>query len=217
MTVRRRSRVPRLGVMMLALAFAACTPGDGPAAGGDAQADADAPMRTPPILQEFNIGGDFVLTAHDGTVFDLAAHRGEVFLLFFGYTNCPDFCPATLSLLGQVYELLGEDAAAVQTLFVSIDPLRDTPEKLAQYLDYFSVPAIGLTGTAEELEPVLTAYAGLMEVERDANDAIVIGHTTYTYLIDQDGRVRYTFRANDTPQFIAHGVAEQVGIARGLD
>ena len=219
----RRLRLWRLSAGLLPgaallglLLVSACSPASDAVDAPPAAAPGEE-MRTPPILQDFNIGGDFVLTAHDGTTFDLAAHRGEVFLLFFGYTHCPDFCPATLSLLGQVYELLGDDADSVQTLFVSIDPVRDTPETLEQYLNYFSVPALGLTGSAEELEPVLSAYAGLMEVETDESGEMVIGHTTYTYLIDHRGRVRYTFRANDTPHFIAAGVADQLATTRALE
>lgn len=195
------------------LLAAACAPPDSEAPAADGPVATDA-LRTPPILQPFDLGGDFVLIAQDGATFDLADHRGEVFLLFFGYTHCPDFCPATLSLLGQVYELLGEDGGDVTTLFVTIDPDRDTPEALARYLSYFSVPAVGLSGPVEDLESVLGAYAGLIETEEDETGEVVFGHTTYTYLIDHEGRVRYLFRPNDTPEFIAAGVREQTEIAR---
>jgi protein SCO1/2 len=167
-------------------------------------------VRTPPILQEFTIGGDFALQGHDGATFDLAEHRGEVFLLFFGYTHCPDFCPATLSLLAQVYDLVGDEAADVRTLFVTIDPARDTPEAMAQYLGYFGVPALGLTGTEDEVARVLRQYAGMAEMEPDADGNPIFGHSTYTYLIDHEGQVRYLFRADDTPVFIAAGLREQV-------
>jgi protein SCO1/2 len=172
-------------------------------------------VRTPPILQHFDIGGDFVLAAHDGTEFDLAAHRGEVFLLFFGYTHCPDFCPATLSLLGQVYELLGEDGSAATTLFVTIDPERDTPAAMREYLEYFSVPALGLTGSAAELAPILQSYAGIMEMQEEDDGTVLFGHTTYTYLIDHNGEVRYMFRPDDTQRFIAAGVQDQINVTRG--
>ncbi len=157
------------------------------------------------------------MTAHDGTTFDLAERRGEVFLMFFGYTHCPDFCPATLSLLGQVYEMLGDDGSDATTLLVTIDPDRDTPEALAKYLGYFSVPALGLVGPAEELVTVLDQYAGLMESGEDEEGEPLFGHTTYIYLIDHEGKVRYMFRPNDTPLFIAAGVRQQIRIARGED
>ncbi len=196
------------------LAVAACAPAASPEAPAAEEPTSIDDVRTPPILQSFDLGGDFVLAAHDGTTFDLAEHRGEVFLLFFGYTHCPDFCPATLSLLGQVYELLGEDGDKPKTLFVTIDPERDTSEALAKYLGYFSVPALGLSGPTEELAPVLGAYAGMMEMGEDEAGEVLFGHTTYTYLIDHEGSVRYMFRPNDTPLFIAAGVHEQMRIAR---
>jgi len=203
-----------VAVVCLSVA-AACAPAPDsrePAEVGPADA---ALVRTPAILQPFDIGGDFVLAAHDGTSFDLAERRGEVFLMFFGYTHCPDFCPATLSLLAQVHEMLGEDGGDVTTLLVTIDPDRDTPEALAKYLGYFSVPAIGLVGTAEQLDAVLDSYAGMMESGVDEEGEVLFGHTTSIYLIDHEGQVRYTFRPNDEPQFIAAGVRQQIEIARG--
>jgi len=196
------------------LLAAACAPSSDSEVPAAAEPAAAEPLRTPPILQSFDLGGDFVLAAHDGTTFDLAAHRGEVFLMFFGYTHCPDFCPATLSLLGQVRELLGEDGGDATTLLVTIDPDRDTPEALAKYLGYFSVPALGLVGTSEELEAVLGAYAGIMETGQNEEGEVLFGHTTYIYLIGHEGAVRYMFRPNDTPEFIAAGVREQIEIAR---
>jgi protein SCO1/2 len=204
-----------LGLCLCLCLVAACAPApdaEEPAGVGAPALDA---VRTPPILQPFDLGGDFVLAAHDGTTFDLTEHRGEVFLMFFGYTHCPDFCPATLSLLNQVYELLGEDGSGSSTLLVSIDPARDTPEALAKYLGYFGVPALGLGGTTEEIETVLSAYAGLMESGEDEEGEVAFGHTTYIYLIDHEGNVRYMFRPNDTALFIAAGVKQQIEIARG--
>jgi protein SCO1/2 len=90
--------VGRVLLLLAAMGLAGCAPAADPLA---PVADETDEVRTPPILQRFDIGGDFALTAHDGTVFDLADHRGEVFLMFFGYTHGPDFCPATLSLLAQ--------------------------------------------------------------------------------------------------------------------
>lgn len=210
--MRRPDRGAAVLVLSLAVACAPSPDAEVPAAEQPGAADL---KRTPPILQPFDIGGDFVLTAQDGTRFDLAEHRGDVFLMFFGYTHCPDFCPATLSLLGQVDELLGEDGGAATTLLVTIDPDRDTPEVLAKYVGYFGVPALGLSGSMEEIEAVLAAYAGFVETEENEAGELVFGHTTQIYLIDHQGKVRYTFRPNDEPEFIAAGVRQQIEIARG--
>lgn len=172
--------------------------------------DPGGELRAPLMLQPFDIGGDFVLTDHQGAEFGLADHRGEVFLMFFGYTSCPDFCPRTLSLIARATERLGDQANAVTTLFVSVDPERDTPQKLAQYLEYFDIKAIGLTGSKEQIDLVVPMYAARYEAEPGTSDAaLTFAHTTYIYLIDQQGRVRYTFMHNDTPEFIAAGI-EQV-------
>ena len=176
--------------------------------GGEPVAPAGDVPYTPPALQSFGIGGDFVLDAHDGSVFDLAAHRGEVFLLFFGYTRCPDFCPTTLSLLAQATDRLGERAAEVTTLFVTVDPQHDVPERVGEYLGYFGVRATGLTGSVEQIDAVVAAYAGIYETASETEEGSILGHSTYTYLIDRRGHVRYTFRPDDAPQFIADGVAQ---------
>lgn len=173
-------------------------------------------LRTPPILQEFAIGGDFTLTDHHGEPFVLSEHRGELFLLFFGYTACPDFCPNTLARLAEAYELLGPPAQQVTTLFVTVDPERDTPEQLSRYLDLFGIPALGLTGSDTALREVAQAYAARYEREATESAAgALFAHTTYTYLIDGAGKVRYTFRHNDTARFIAAGI-EQL-LERSLD
>ncbi len=197
-------------IVLVGAVFLASTREDGPpevVAEEPAASLARAPVAAP-VLQQFNIGGDFVLEAHDGSLFDLAAHRGEVFLLFFGYTRCPDFCPATLSLLAQASDRLGDRAAGVSALFVSIDPEHDQPARVGEYLAYFGIRAIGLTGSAAQIDEVVAAYAGLYEVASESAEGTIFGHSTYTYLIDGEGRVRYTFRPDDAPEFIADGVRQ---------
>ncbi len=161
------------------------------------------------MLQEFAIGGDFTLTDHNGERFALQEHRGQLFLMFLGYTSCPDFCPNTMARLAQAYDLLGGRSEAVTTLFVTVDPQRDTPEALAGYLDLFGVPARGLTGTDEELRRVAEAYAARYEIEpTDSAFGPLFAHTTYVYLIDQAGKVRYSFMHDDTARFIAAGIEQ---------
>ena len=203
-------------VLVGAAFWVSIRPAESPVLGAD-EPDAAAAdvLYSPPVLQRFNIGGDFVLDAHDGSVFDLAAHRGEVFLLFFGYTRCPDFCPATLSLLAQVSERLGDRASGVTTLFVSIDPQHDGSERLGEYLGYFGVPAIGLSGSVDRIDDVVAAYAGSYETVSSSENGPMFGHSAYTYLIDRAGGVRYTFRPDDAPRFIADGVNQVLDEAVG--
>ncbi len=89
-------------------------------------------------LEKTTVGGDFTLTDHNGDKFELKQQRGKLVLIFFGYTFCPDICPSELSSLAKVLRSLGNDADKVSALFVSVDPKRDTPEKLKSYVPFFS-------------------------------------------------------------------------------
>ena len=154
-------------------------------------------------------GGDFMLTDHDEERFDLSQHRGDAFLIFFGYTYCPDACPLTLSRLAAVYNVLDlEPGQNVRTLYITVDPSRDTPEQLREYLAYFSsVDVLGLTGSREEIDQVADRYGVLYKLQ-DANEAghYLVAHTTTLFLVDREGRLRYRFHPSDSPEYIAAGV-----------
>jgi|CXWL01.1.fsa_nt_gi protein SCO1/2 len=159
-----------------------------------------------PDLEVLPIGGDFVLTGDDGAAFDTRSLRGRVVLLFFGYTSCPDACPTTMARLTKVYGLLRDFDldARVQTLFVSVDPERDTPAALHQYLSYFAVPAKGLTGSPEEIAAVAKSFAATYErTTADSAAGYFVNHTTYVFLIDGEGRVRHLFAHQDPPERLA--------------
>lgn len=157
-------------------------------------------------LEPLSIGGDFTLTGTDGKPFQLASLRGQTVLLFFGYTACPDVCPTTLARLARVYERLRRDGLdhKVTAVFVSVDPQRDTPAKLGEYLSYFAVPARGVTGSPAQLAPIVRRYGASYERVQVASAAgYLINHTTYVYLIDPIGRVRHLIRHEDPPDRIA--------------
>ena len=103
-------------------------------------------------LPVLSVGGDFVLTDHNGQRFELSSLRGKAVLIFFGYTSCPDVCPTTLSKLSAVYKDLGKDANRVKTLYITVDPDRDTPAVLKEDLGSFDLDALGLTGTKPEID-----------------------------------------------------------------
>ena len=140
--------------------------------------------------------------------FELQSLRGQAAMLFFGYTYCPDICPVTLSKMGRVYQFLGEDQQDLTTLFVTVDPKRDTQEKLAEYLDYFAIDAIGLRGDKEEIDQVVRQYGAHYSLGEE-QEAYLVDHSTYTYLIDQQGKVRFLFRQSDGPELMA-AVTEQL-------
>jgi protein SCO1 len=153
-----------------------------------------------------NPEGDFTLHDQDGRLFHLKDHRGQIVLLFFGYTTCPDVCPTTLSKMARVYALLGDDLRhKVLTVFVSIDPQRDTPEKLKEYLTYFNINAVGLTGTKAQIDKVVDAYKASYEKVTTNDSALgyMFDHTDYLYMIDTHGRTSHLFHPEDTAEDMA--------------
>ena len=154
-------------------------------------------------------GGDFMLTDQDEERFDLSEHRGDAFLIFFGYTYCPDACPLMLSKLAAVYDVLDlELDQRVRTIYITVDPSRDTPAQLRDYLAYFStVDVRGLTGSREEIDAVAERYGVLYKLQ-EPNEAghYLVAHTTTLFLVDREGRLRYRFHPSDTPEYIAAGI-----------
>ena len=153
-------------------------------------------------------GGDFSLTDHDGQPFALTSQRGKGVLIFFGYTFCPDACPTTLSKLSSVYRALGNDAAKVKTLYISVDPERDTPDVLKADLGNFRLDAIGLTGTKAEIDTVVQQYGAAYEIVPTPDSAAkyTVSHTTTLYALDSQGRIRSKFRYEATVDEIAAGI-----------
>lgn len=203
--VRRRAALVVLGAL-LALALA-CTDARGP----------EPPDGRPTIEAEpLPLGGDFVLTSHRGEPFDLREARGKVVLLFFGFTLCPDVCPTTLSTLARAAELLGDDRARMLPVFVSVDPDRDSLERLREYMDFFALEGVAVTGRAPEIDRVVNQYAAYYEFEQSTSEAgYLVNHTTTLYLIDQQGRVRHLFRYGDSAARIADGVRQVLAESQG--
>lgn len=192
-----RSRRPlAAGLVLAALAStAACRARDA------------GPASDPVRLDEYDFGGDFQLTAHDGRPFRLSDARGKVVLLFFGYTSCPDICPMTLAAIRQVEERLGTRRDRLLTVFVSVDPERDTPSALKDYLGHFGLNAVGVTGPPSALDPVVSQYKAFYEyVTSDTAMDYLVDHTTTLYLIDRQGKVRHLFGYGDPPERILEGV-----------
>jgi len=148
---------------------------------------------------------DFTLHDQDGKAFHLKDHRGQIVLLFFGYTSCPDVCPTTLSKLARVYMLLGPLRSKILTLFVTIDPKRDTPQKLKEYLEYFNINAMGLSGTKQEIDAVVDSYKATYERVETNSSALgyMFDHTDYLYLIDTQGKTAHLFHPEDNAQEMA--------------
>ena len=159
-------------------------------------------------LPVLTIGGDFALTDHNGQRFHLASVRGKAVLIFFGYTSCPDACPTTLSKLSKVYRKLGNDAARVKTLYVSVDPERDTPAVLKADLSNFTLDAIGLTGSKAEIDKVVAQYGAAYEIipTPDSEAKYTVAHSTTLYALDGAGRTRILFSYEATVDEIVAGL-----------
>ena len=136
----------------------------------------------PPI-----IGGPFQLTTQAGQSFSDKDMLGRPYLVFFGYTNCPDICHTTLFEMSEIIRALGPDAK-VGGLFVTVDPERDTPEQLKHYLESFDSRILGLTGGHEALDPMLKEYKIYAKKTPVENGNYGVDHNTVVYLMDKDGR-----------------------------
>ena len=150
--------------------------------------------------EPYPVSPEIELVRANGSGFRLSEMRGKVVLLFFGYTSCPDICPTTLAELNQALEKLGpEKAQQVQVIFVTVDPQRDTPERVQEYVDHFNEDFIGLSGTESDLAAVWRNYGVFREnVESTSAAGYIVNHTARVTLIDPVGNMRVSF-AFDTP------------------
>jgi protein SCO1/2 len=151
---------------------------------------------------------DFALTGHDGKPRTLADFKGKVVLFFFGFTNCPDYCPTALASYKKVLQLLGSDASRVQLVFFTLDPERDTPDVLKQYVTGFDPSFLGLyTDVAATAK---TAQSFRIFFEKQAVDAGTgaynVDHTVGTYVFDPQGRLRLFFSSGMAPEKIVQDV-----------
>lgn len=148
---------------------------------------------------------DFTMTDHQQRPFTLSDHRGRLVVLFFGYTHCPDVCPATLGQFKRVKLLLEEAAEHVQFAFITVDPEHDTPQRLASYVGPVDPDFLGLWAGPEELEPILRAYGVFVE-KTPAEESPVgywITHTSSSYIIDGEGRLRLQEPFGASPEAVA--------------
>lgn len=155
------------------------------------------------------IGGPFELTSEDGSRVTEADFAGKSMLLYFGYTYCPDICPIGLATLSAAYDQLPSTIQAkVEPVFITVDPVRDTVEVVAEYADLFHDDLIGLTGSVEDIEKTKTTFrVYAKKVGNDPTDYLV-DHATFTYLIGPDGMYQAHFNHSDTAETIAAGIIE---------
>ncbi len=137
-------------------------------------------------------GGDFELLDHTGEAFSSEALKGKPHALFFGFTHCPDICPTTLFEMTKHLEQLGAKADRLRVIFVTVDPARDTPEHLGNYLSAFDPRITGLTGTQEQVAKAIKAYRVFAEKVPTDDGDYTMNHTATVYLFDAKGTLAST-------------------------
>jgi protein SCO1/2 len=154
-------------------------------------------------------GRDFALTDHTGKARTLADFRGKAVVLFFGYTQCPDVCPTTLSTLTEAMRRLGPDAARVQVLFVTIDPERDTAELLTHYVTAFDPSFLGLRGDADATARTAREFKILYQKQPGRTpETYTMDHSAGTFVFDPQGRLRLYVGHGQDADLFAHDIRE---------
>ena len=152
------------------------------------------------------IGGPFTLVDQDGRTVTDATFRGKYMLVYFGFTYCPDVCPTSLARNAAALDLIGDKADKVVPILITVDPERDTPAKLKEYVAAFDPRLIGLTGTPEQVKAAAHAYKVFyMRADQPGGDpdAYLMDHSTFTYLIGPDGGFLRFYRHSQSPEEIA--------------
>ncbi len=146
----------------------------------------------------------FTLTGESARTVRADDFQGKVTLLFFGYTNCPDVCPTTLTTLSRSLDELGPEAKEVRVLFVTVDPERDTVEALRKYTDFFGSEFVGLRGDEKQLQALAKRYrVAYSRGEPDANGDYPVTHSSAVFIFDREGQARLLAKASDGAEEIA--------------
>lgn len=158
------------------------------------------------------IGGPFELVMHDGTTVTNETFNGELMLIYFGFTYCPDVCPTELQIMSAALDQLGNDAEEVRPILISIDPERDTVEAMAQYVSNFHPRMTGLTGTPEQIAGAAKAYRVYYERVTDpsSNAAYTMDHSSIVYLMGKDGGFITHFGPGTRPEKMAETIREAI-------
>ncbi len=150
------------------------------------------------------MGGDFTLQSARGPV-SLSDFRGKVVVIYFGYTSCPDICPTTLGALAAALKRLSPaEMEQIQPLFISVDPERDTPQKLVDYVHYFHPKMIGLTGSLEQLKEIANRYGAFFRKAEVQGSELgyAVDHSSVIYLVNEQGVLVDMIQHSDSPKVI---------------
>jgi protein SCO1/2 len=157
------------------------------------------------------VGGPFTLVDQTGRTVTEATWRGRWMLIYFGYTTCPDVCPTELQTIAAALDALGRQAAQVVPIFITIDPERDTPGQMAEYVKLFDDRLIGLSGTAEQIAAVARAYrVYYAKVAAKESVPYLMDHSSLLYLMGPDGTLRTLFRPGTSAQDMADAIRSRL-------
>jgi protein SCO1/2 len=152
------------------------------------------------------IGGPFTLIDHDGKPRTNEDFRGKLLLVYFGFTYCPDVCPADLQNIGLALDQLGAAGEQIQPLFITVDPERDTPEHLKDYVPMFHPRLIGLTGSAAAIHAAAAAYRAYYAKIPLKGDDYTVDHSSFIYVVGADGGYLGFFPPGTPPERIAESI-----------
>lgn len=158
----------------------------------------------------------FQLSGAGGKTISSDDLKGKTVMLFFGYASCPDICPTTMAQLSAVMDQLGDDAHDVRIVFISVDPHRDTPDKLQAYVDAFNKQAIGATGTEKQIADLARRYRVAYQIEKprpgDSADNYDITHSRGVYIFDNTGKARLLASDSESTAAIVKDVRQLIDI-----
>lgn len=163
------------------------------------------------IAQGVSLGGPFTLVDQTGKTVTERDFAGRPLLIYFGFTYCPDVCPTELGTIAAALDSMGPAGEQVTPIFITVDPERDTPEAMADYVSRFHPRLVGLTGTPEQVAQAARAYrVYYAKVQPRDSTAYLMDHSSFIYFVGSDGRVRNLFRPETTPEAIAAAVSAQL-------
>lgn len=158
------------------------------------------------------VGGPFTLLNTEGKEVNSAEFAGKYLLVYFGYTFCPDICPVDIMVLSQAVEQLGEKAPEIVPIFITVDPARDTPQHLKNYMTSFSSRIVALSGTLEQTDAAAKAYrvyySKVVEPGKENDPDYLVDHSAFTYLMDRKGKYVTHFAHGTSAADMAKAVSE---------
>jgi len=175
------------------------------------ETDSSSSIDSTGFTANVRIGGPFTLTNHRGEKVTDSTYRGRFLFVYFGYGYCPDVCPTELANMAAALDMLGDKAIALQPLFVTVDPERDSVEFLAEYVGQFHPKFVGLTGTPAEISAVAKSYRVFYrKANEDNSTEYLVDHSSFVYLMGPNGEFLTMFRSATDPAAMAKTIAAYI-------